>query len=95
MGNRVTIEATKFVTKDGETYGFRMYDDYDQTYYNNHEIDTLTLGDMDLLDIALDNTDERMGEMFSFVKEEEKGIYINDTWYDFDEIKDKLIAVYD
>ena len=91
MSNRVSIEATKFVNKDGsETYGFRMYDDYAQMYYNCSESNVMELEDFDLLGHVLERSDDVTGEMFTFCMEENKGIYINDTWYDYDELKDIL-----
>jgi len=95
MCNRVTIEATKFVNKDGsETYGFRMYDDYAQLYNNCAESNIMELEDKDLLKYVLDRSDEVSGEMFSYCMSENKGIYINDEWYDYDELKDIFVSVY-
>ncbi len=95
MANRVSIEATKFVNKNGgETYGFRMYDDYAQLYNNCAESDIMYMDDLDLFDYVLDRSDEVSGAMFSFCHEENKGMYINDDWYDYDAIKDRLIKVY-
>ena len=95
MSNRVSLDATKFVNKNGdESYGYRMYDDYDQTYYNCAESNIMEMDDLELLEYAGKRADERAGEMISFCMEEEKGMYINDTWYDHDEIKDKLNSIY-
>lgn len=87
MGNRVSLDATKFVRNSGETYGFCAYDDYDQAYYNCAESNIMEMDDLDLLRYAIDRSDERLGEMISFVQDEEKGMYINDTWYDYEELK--------
>lgn len=95
MGNRVSLDATKFTNKDGnETYGYRMYDDYAQMYDNCAESNIMEMDDMELFRHALDRSTDLSGEMFYFCKCEGKGMYINDTWYDHDEIKPILVEVY-
>ena len=95
MGNRVNIEATKFTNKDGsETYGFRMYDDYAQMYNNCADSNIMYMDDLDLFDYAIERSDDISGEMFSFCHEENKGMCINDAWYDYDDLKEHFIKQY-
>jgi len=95
MSNRVSIEATKFVNTDGsETYGFRMYDDYAQLYNNCADSNIMYMDDLDLFDYVLERSDDVSGGMFGFCHEENKGMYINGSWHDYDAIKDRLIKVY-
>jgi hypothetical protein len=91
MGNRVTIEPTQFtnVRTGSESLGFRAYDDEDQIYCNG--MDAIPDDDLEFLKlIATDFCDDAMGEMLDFVVDNEKGLYIGDTWYDFDDIKEIL-----
>ena len=95
MSNRVSIEATKFVNTDGtETYGFRMYDDYAQLYNNIADSNIMYMDDLVLFDYVLERSDDVSGEMFSFCHEENKGMYINGTWHDYDELKERFVKIY-
>jgi hypothetical protein len=95
MSNRVSIDATQFTDTDGTTtYGFRMYDDYAQLYNNCAESDIMEMDDKELFKYVLDRSDDVSGEMFSFCHSEQKGMYINGMWRDYEEFKDILVAVY-
>ena len=87
MSNRVNLEPTKFVdVRDGSaTFGVRFYDDYDQGYYNCW--DAIPDDDMELLRLALSEiSDDRFLSMISFVREEDRGMYIGNTWYTHEEL---------
>lgn len=85
MSNRLTIEPTEFkdVRSGNITYGVRVYDDYDQKYDNNWE--SIPDDDMEILAKTLNS--DGMSDFFELVKAEEKGLYIGDQWYDFEEIQ--------
>lgn len=85
MSNRLTIEPTEFkdVRSGNITYGVRVYDDYDQKYDNNWE--SIPDDDMEVLSKTLNS--DGMSDFFELVKAEEKGLYIGDQWYDFEEIQ--------
>jgi uncharacterized protein YbaR (Trm112 family) len=87
MSNQITIEATKFVNVkgDGETLGFRMYDDYGQTYCNT--LESIPDDDLDLLRLVLDNTDDISAAMFEHIKDNESDICINGEYYGWKTIK--------
>jgi len=87
MSNRVTVQATVFKNHPQglETFGYRMFDDYDQTYDNT--FDAVPDNDLELLRHALANCDGIAGSMLEYVEENNTGIYIGDTWYDWDEIR--------
>lgn len=86
MSNHAMLIGTKFVDSDGiESYGFRISDNYAKSYDNWSECPIE--GDLELLAYAVENGDEQAQSILNFVAEEEKGIDINDTWYDWEEIK--------
>ena len=86
MSNRVYLLATKFVDSTGESFGFRVSDEYDKAYWNMGE--SLIENDLALLQTA---TDASEFEQFrEFLVSNEMGLTINDTWYDWDEVKDIL-----
>ena len=90
MSNNVCIEPTVFVNERTgcKSHGVRVYDDYDQTYDNNFEF--IPADDMDVLKLVRKSCDEKIGAMLDFIVEEEKGIEIGGTWYDWAEIKGVL-----
>ena len=87
--NRITLESTTFVSsKDGhETYGFRLYDDYDSTYDNNSE--QPIVDDLELLEYMYNMTydDDCVVAIIDFMIEHGFGIEINGSWYDYNDIK--------
>jgi hypothetical protein len=87
MSNPVYLIATTFASPcgSGSTHGFRMYDNEAKCYDNNSE--TLITDDLELLDYALTVDDKEVKGMLDFVQEYEKGMNINDQYYDWDEIK--------
>ncbi len=88
MSNPVTLVATTFqATAIGtETHGFRLYDNEAQCYDNNSE--SPISDDLELLDYALTVDTPEVKDLFVFVRENEKGLTINNQYYDWDEIKD-------
>lgn len=89
MGNRISILRTKFVNlcDQDSSIGYRMFDDYDQTYCNIFGPGLDLPEGLDLLKWILKNGDEKSQAMLDFVRESEAGIYIDSDWYAWDEIK--------
>lgn len=89
MSNRVTIEPTEFVNvRTGEvSYGFRAYDDYEQTYDNT--LESIPDNDMEFLALICKEKafNTAFSEMLDFVKEGQMGLYIGGTWYEWDAIE--------
>ena len=97
MSNRVVIQPTKFVnileggseSANGYTYGVRVYDDYGNSYCNTW--DSIPETDLEVLKkVCVEMDDDQTSAMITHVIEEEKGLYIGDNWYDWDEIKEVI-----
>lgn len=90
MSNRVRIHRTEFVElKTGErTLGVRIGDDHDSTYIDY--LETLPDDDLELLEEIASQYDDTVTGILSFCLEVEKGVSIDDTFYDYDEIKEVL-----
>lgn len=87
MSNQVTIEPTRFVDErtGRETLGFRVYDDYEQTYCNN--MSSIPGDDLEFFRMALENIDNALDLMLDYMCMNEKGITIGNEFYDFEEVK--------
>lgn len=86
MSNRVHLNAVKMEYLDGTlSYGYTISDDEDMSFDNNAE--AMIEDDLDLLRYAKKTADASTEGMLDFIQETEKGILINGTWYDWDEIK--------
>ena len=82
MSNRITIQRTVFknFNTENETYGYRIYDDYGQSYSNIMDLDELKLNDNDFIHAAHDMFDDISNAMFEFALEQGH-ITIDDTYY--------------
>lgn len=95
MSNRICIQATKFTDISGredrdESWGFRIYDDYDSEYYNVlTEQQARTVDPLAFLDIIIETLGNDQNHL-QYVAETECGIDINDRWYEWEEIKSKF-----
>jgi|TARA_Y100000310_G_scaffold262645_1_gene272379 hypothetical protein len=87
MSNVITIEPTKFESvRDGTiTYGYRIYDDHEAVYCNLWE--SIPDDDMEVLTQVDVGADVATRGMLDFVAEEELGIFIGETYYEWDQIK--------
>lgn len=88
MSNRAVLEPTKFISvRSGrESYGYRFYDDYAGTYCNN--LDSIPEDDLEFLKLVMESGLDEVGRgIMDFIIEEEHGVYIGDTWYEWDKIK--------
>ena len=83
MANRVQLIATTFIDKGGTaTYGYRLFDECDQTYGNHYE--KPIANDMDLLQRVINDEDDKTAWLLAYA--EADGIYVNSTWYGTKEI---------
>ena len=95
MSNQIYLVKTTFTDHSGSCNGFRMYDNYDKTYNNMADMLDIVLpdGNLEFLGCILENfmsDDMAIQTMIDFIKEEAKGIEINGTYYDYEEIKELL-----
>jgi hypothetical protein len=92
MSNRVGIIRTEFkdMTTGIVSYGFRMYDDYEGVYSNLYEESIKDLSDMELLREASELCSVKDSDMLVAVAENEDGVEIDGTYYEWDEIKSIL-----
>jgi hypothetical protein len=103
MSNPVDIQFRRFenlnddLTPDGTAnYGFVIYDNEGTTYNNNFNSKEELQGELDkregtfpqkVIDLVCYFGDNMAQGMLDFVQENEKGITINGTFYEWDEIK--------
>jgi len=93
MSNPITIEPTEFIdVRSGcKTYVFRIWDDYDSCYDNTFE--SIPDDDLELLKMIVDNCNQprfsegAMEVMIAFVAEENLGITIGGTYYEWNKIR--------
>jgi hypothetical protein len=87
MANRGTIQPTKFenVRTGHIDFGVRVYDDEGQTYDNTW--DSIPDDDLEVLELVLKSKDDTIVGILGFIQEYEKGIYIGEVWYTWDQIK--------
>lgn len=85
--NHITLQPTIFINHpNGEkAYGYRMYDDYGQTYYNLWE--SIPDDNLEILRLVLEDCDFITSGMFDYMAEHSHGLYIGDIWYTWDEVK--------
>jgi hypothetical protein len=87
MSNRAYLNRTKFEAEhDGIGWGWRLGDDYFRSYTDacsEHEVPTEPL---DLLAKAVAETSEDERTLFESLLKDEKGISINGSWHEFEEI---------
>mgnify|MGYP003971381911 CR=1 FL=1 len=104
MSNRLTIQPTFFQNQDSDFnsvgdshYGFRIHDDYNMAYSTIAETHD---GMMSILDefkgerhiqwikLVMRYNSEVSDSMIDYVRETERGMYIDQEWFDWDEIKE-------
>lgn len=87
MSNRVHLNAVKFEYLTGDIfYGYTISDDEGLSFDNNSE--SIIEDDLELLKYAIKTADAAAEALLDFVRENEKGILINDSWYDWEQIKE-------
>lgn len=90
MSNQTTIEPTIFenARSGNKTYGVRVYDSYGQSYINTWE--EIPKDNIEVLDKVIEDADDFVKDIIRAIKENECGITIGGTFYDYDEIKESL-----
>ncbi len=91
MSNRVSLRAIeiKEVKSGAISYGFVMSDDYATAFNDTFTKEQVAIeDDVDLLQMVMEHTDgdEAFEGLFNSMYESEKGLSINGTWYDYEEI---------
>ena len=81
--NRPCIQRTVFENYGigDKSFGFRFYDDHEQTYNNTMQEADLKLLDEDFLRRAQQHFDKVALDLFDFCLEH--GLYVDDNWYHF------------
>jgi len=100
MANRATIQFRKFVNLDDnlepvgeESYGVMVYDDYGSDYANfwtrETMLEEIVSPEQSFPETIIEWVSEAgLGEgVLNFVRENETGIEINGTWYEWEQIK--------
>lgn len=87
MSNRVVIIPTIFTNARTGTisYGYFAYDNYEQTYCTI--LESIPDDDMEFLGMVIEYADNIVSRLLDFVQEEERGISIGSTYYEYNEIK--------
>jgi len=94
MSNQVSLTRTKFVNlvDNTETFGYRIYDDYDCSYNNFYCQDDLHIkDDLLFLETILDSLDKTAAAIIDFVIEMGSGITIDGNYYEFNSLKEILL----
>lgn len=86
MSNRLSLTGTKFTDVPGgdEWFGYRLVDDCVMTYGNH--LDSVPTADLDLLEVAFKSGETERGAIVNHVIDSEKGMIINNTYYDHEEL---------
>lgn len=86
MSNRVHLNAVKMEYLNGYVvYGYTISDDEALSFDNNAE--AMIKDDLELLRYVKKTADTAAKAMLDFIQENEKGILINNSWYDWEQIK--------
>jgi len=94
MSNRVYLRRTKF-EDDGETsWGWHMGDDYHNSFHNMFSEDEVPIDIFELLAKAAYESTPEERDTFDHILENEKGMFINDSWRTFEEIAPVLRAAF-
>lgn len=90
MSNRATLQRTEFknLPQGDTTFGWRIYDDYGQTYSNILSKEDVEKSDEELLQQVSSFGDEVSSVIIDFALEH--GIYIGNQWYDADWVQKTL-----
>ena len=92
MSNCAGIKGTIFtdIHTGDLSYGYRIYDDYGQSYNNRLNEDQIK-NDMVLLEQVCHNLEDTVAAgIIDCMIEDNYGITINGNYYDYEEIKDQL-----
>ena len=93
MSNRASLHRTQFTGANGETaWGWRICDDYFRSYADDCEEANVPADPLQLLTKACVQATEQERSFFEALLAEAKGILINGSWHDFEEIEPVLQA---
>jgi len=89
MSNSAYIVRTKFTDMKGqETFGYRIFDDYESDYYNGLDKEDIASEGLDFLELIIGQGS--FGGIFPSITghlyEMQRGIYIDDDWFDYETI---------
>ncbi len=87
MSTPITFIRTQFTDYTGTSYGYRAYDGYEQVYSNTFESKPSEDDREFFNQVSEDGAAENL---ISFIFDNECGLCIDNTFYDFSEIKDWL-----
>lgn len=86
--NTINIQRTTFIDHPSQekSIGYRYYDDYASGYQNFETESIFAMDDLTFLAHVRKEAPEALREMLSFAAENEKGVYIDGKFYDWDEV---------
>lgn len=88
MSNRLNIDGIEFHNPktDITEFGVKVYDDYAHSYIDSWE--DIPENDLEILErLWTKESNQIIEDAIDFIIEMSKGCYINDQWYEWDEIK--------
>jgi hypothetical protein len=93
MSNRASLERTLFAGNgDNGGWGWRIYDDYFRSYADDHEETEVPKDPLQLLTKACAEATPEERLFFEDLLAEGKGLLINGSWNEFEEIAPALRA---
>lgn len=90
MSNQVSLVRTEFrnMRDMDSSYGYRIFDNYDKAYYNTLDADQVPDDDLELLKFVTETANDDLSEgILDYLRMNEAGIDIDDTWYEYDQIR--------
>jgi hypothetical protein len=93
MSNRASLERTLFAGNgDNGGWGWRIYDDYFRSFADDHEETEVPKDPLQLLTKACAEATEQERLFFDDLLTQGKGMLINESWHEFEEIEPALRA---
>lgn len=91
MSNRAHFSRTKFSDVDGgnATFGYRAFDAHEM-YYDNSWATPGPEDDMEFLHHVRETASEGVQDLFEWMRENQRGCYINGNWYSIEEIESAM-----
>jgi hypothetical protein len=96
MSNRPRFTHTKFSNADGSdiSYGYRVSDD-EMTTYGDMWDEYQDLDDLSFLRAVVAIGDRVVDDLLAYMQVDKRGAYINNVWYEYNEIEHIVDAVGD
>jgi len=93
MSNRASLERTLFAGNgDNGGWGWRIYDDYFRSFADDHEETEVPKDPLQLLSKACAEATPEERLFFEDLLTQGKGMLINESWHEFEEIEHALRA---